>query len=285
MISFDKVVIDGDQMMYACGFAAEGEPLSHALHLVKKKVAEIQAASKAKSYELYIKGKGNFRDDIAPEYKGTRSARKPSHFEEIKRYMIEVLGAELVDGIEADDKVSILLYQDFLESEGDPSISRVVCASPDKDLLNTPGWHYNPNKGGLFWVSELQAIRHFCYQLLMGDSVDNIKGLPYVPNEIKDAYGLKSNKVGAATARALMQFPSSEQESLAFVIFLYLFWGSEALEYAGDAMDYFMEQARLLWMLRGDDEHFTREAFDDEFNLGIRWYETAVESSKFPFLR
>jgi len=264
------IAIDGDQMIYASGFAAEGEPLSHALHLIKKKVEQVQLDCDDTDYQIFIKGKGNFREEV-PEYKGTRSARKPSHFGDITRYMVEVLGAQQVNGMEADDKVSILLYQDYLEHK-DPDECRVIVSSPDKDLNNTPGWHYNPTRRSLTWISELQATRHFCYQMLMGDTVDNVKGLPSLPEEIKKLYGIKAQGVGPATAKKLLANVETAEDSLAFVCYLYHHWGADQGYDEAITHDYLQEQGMLLWMLRDYEEVFSTYLIEDSYAEGYRQF-------------
>ena len=240
------LVIDGDQMIFACGFAAEGEPDSHAFHLINKKIDESLDKCGAKTYNVYIKGKGNFRDHVAVDYKATRTSRKPSNYEAIYQFLIDRHMAEPVDGMEADDKVSILLWEDFISNGGE----RVILSSPDKDLKNTPGWHYNPMKQELFWVSEKQANRHFLYQMLVGDRTDNIPGLPSVPASVKKEFSLKSLKVGAATAKKLMATTEGEEDALELVFRLYCEWGKSEESDFETVVNYFYEQANLLWMVR-----------------------------------
>ena len=62
---FKRVVIDAEQLCYAVGYASEGEPVSHALSTVRKAVDNIQKAVDAEQRTIYIKGVGNFREDIA----------------------------------------------------------------------------------------------------------------------------------------------------------------------------------------------------------------------------
>ena len=55
--------------------------------------------------------------------------------------------------------------------------SCIIC-SIDKDLNNTPGWHYNWKSDNIYFVEKLTATRTFYKQILTGDmSVDNIPGL------------------------------------------------------------------------------------------------------------
>lgn len=215
MTTFSKVIIDGDQMVYSCGFASEGEPISHTLRLLRNKMEQIIADTGASEYELYLEGKGNFREALDWDYKGTRPNRKPASFDECKEYLQNVWNAKLVEGMETDDMVSIRLYESGTDT---------ILSSPDKDLKNTPGWHYNPNKRDIFHVSEEQAERHFWFQMLMGDRVDNIKGLPYCATRTVDR--LKLTKAarkgcGEATAKRIISGTSGAQEAREEVVRCY----------------------------------------------------------------
>lgn len=253
------VLIDGDQMVYACGFASEGEPLANTLHLVKRAITQIIEDTGADEYPLYISGKGNFREDIAlaKGYKATRSGRKPETYEDIRNYLVEHWGAIKCDGYEADDAVSIMLWEDYMASSGDKELSSVIVSSPDKDLNNTPGWHYNPRTRETKWITEEQATRHFYYQLLAGDRVDNITGLPYCPAEIQRVYGLHSASgkgCGEGSAKKIMAtIPKSEHPEKT-VWSCYAIWGGVEGMSVEDIYAYFVEQGQLLWMIREYDD-------------------------------
>lgn len=263
-----RVVVDADQMIYSCGFATEGEPLSHALNLVKKKLSEIQTKCKADSLTVYIGGKGNYRDDVAftKTYKGTRLSRKPAHYEDIREYLIDVWDAVKTDGIETDDVVSILLYEDYKANDGIPEECEVICASPDKDLNNTPGWHYNYQKDRLYWVSDVQADRHFAYQMLTGDKVDNIPGLPYCTPSIIEEFGLsRAAKRGCGEGSAKKIMAQVRGEDPLYVV--YRCYASWALAEGAEKYyhEYVTEQGQLLWMLREKDD----------FGQYIHWFPRA----------
>lgn len=125
------------------------------------------------SYEMYIGGKGNFRFDYFPEYKSTRDPNdKPLHIEQMKKHLEGQYGAVRVDGEEADDRVSWRQMQCMAEG------IKSCIVTIDKDLNNTPGWHYNWVKKHLFYVTPKEADLNFHRQLLTGDwSVDGIPGL------------------------------------------------------------------------------------------------------------
>jgi hypothetical protein len=267
-----KVVIDADQMVYACGFASEGEPLSHTLHLVKKAVSQIITNTKADEHFLYLSGEGNFREEIAftKGYKATRSGRKPLAYDEIRDYMINVMGAITVNDMEADDMVSILLFEDYMKHGGDPDKCEVILSSPDKDLNNTPGWHYHPTRGGLSWVTEAQAHRHFCFQLLCGDRVDNIPGLPYCGEITRKKYSLSNVSArGCAdgTAKKIMSALDKDKDPLPAIYEAYAEWAQREQQDYTYYEDYVNEQGQLLWMLRELDD----------FNEPVTWHPDAAQ--------
>jgi len=201
-----KALIDGDILVYRCGFAAEKndyktshgnfrykkeipegatiheveriiEPVENALNNVKTVLREIGERISEKfsedriELELYLTGNGNFRDELATikVYKGNRDKNhRPHWYTEIQDYMKTTWKAETVDGIEADDVLS------------DLQTDETCIVSTDKDLDQVPGWHYNWVKADLYYVSVSEA-RHMLYkQILTGDSTDNIEGIPGV---------------------------------------------------------------------------------------------------------
>lgn len=70
-------------------------------------------------------------------------------------------------GIEADDAVGIAQ----VSGDGDTCIGHI-----DKDIDMIVGQHYNFNTGEFYSVSSQQAWKHFLFQILLGDRVDNIPG-------------------------------------------------------------------------------------------------------------
>ncbi len=154
------------------------------LNMIKKLLDEYQPECVAVIFDA--KGK-NFRHEIYQEYKATRP---PMHddlsvqIEPLKK-MIEALGLPLIvlEGVEADDVIATLAkkakqknYQ-VLISTGDKDIAQIVDA--DITLINTmTNSHLDP-KGveEKFGVKPSQIVD---YLTLIGDSVDNIPGVPKV---------------------------------------------------------------------------------------------------------
>ena len=162
-------LIDADIICYRVGFASEDVEEKFCLARVTELIHEIVYTDlKCDDYKAYITGKGNFRYDIAvtEPYKGNRKdAKRPVHYEAI-RHHLQRLGAELVEGQEADDAVAI-----------EASTNGGWIVSIDKDLDQVPGWHYNFVKKEEYYVEEFEGLKNFYSQILTGDRIDNIIGL------------------------------------------------------------------------------------------------------------
>lgn len=182
------------------------------------------------SYEMYIGGKGNFREEVFPEYKHNRDPMlKPLHLQQMKKHLEAQYGAIRVDGEEADDRVSWRQMQCI--EEGVES----CIVSIDKDLNNTMGLHYNWLKEHTYWITQEQADLNFARQLLSGDATDGIAGLP---------------RVGVKTAAEIL--PEYREDWLDVVKQEY------RNRYKGlDYMEYLKVQGQLLWMRRKPEEMWT----------------------------
>lgn len=260
-MDFGRVLIDGDQMVYAIGFASEKEPVSHALSTTKRALDKIQRSCSAYEREVWVRGTLNFRDEVAVTtgYKATRSTRKPAHFNDILRYLIEYQGAQEAHGMEADDMVSIRLMDD-------PEVH--IVSSQDKDLMNTPGWHFNPKTEELFDITPEEALRHFWYQMVAGDRVDNIPGIPELPASFFEENGLRytrGGKVGEKTAwNFINEFDVNDLPNV--VPDLYKLY-HEHRELYGRYEVFFREQGDLLWMARRLNADGTPARFTEEWEL------------------
>jgi hypothetical protein len=143
--------------------------LSHCLQVAKNKLKEMQRRF-GDHMEIYVKGDGtNFRDDVATlhKYKGNRTAIKPYYLEDIRQYLMANWNAIPVNGKEADDQIATRAFE--------ASKPCVIC-SPDKDLDQIPGDHWNYRTNVEYEVSQYEADFFFWEQCLSGDSADHIKG-------------------------------------------------------------------------------------------------------------
>jgi hypothetical protein len=184
VINFNTAIVDGDPLIYRCGFAVEKfnkeldilevEPVSHAYYNINSMMKKIMKNATNQQIYLTAPGRSNFRFEIFPQYKANRiDVRKPVYYHELRAYLIKRYGAIVVEGEEADDRCSIEHCK--LNNLGwDKEIYNSVVCSFDKDFNNIPGWHLNYVKDELYYVDELQALRNFYLQILTGDTSDGI---------------------------------------------------------------------------------------------------------------
>ena len=96
-------IIDGDVVVYSCGFASdaaakregiEHEPLAYCLNGVKKMIESIVASAGCDAHIIVLSGSTNHRLEVYPEYKANRDpSHKPYWYNEIKEYLENALGA------------------------------------------------------------------------------------------------------------------------------------------------------------------------------------------------
>jgi DNA polymerase-1 len=127
-------------------------------------------------------GSHTFRHELATTkpYKGNRKSTphwtrywKPIIIE----HMVSAWRFIELKGIEADDAIGIC-------STAYPETDTIVC-SPDKDLRQLRGNHYDYKKTEFSYVSEYDALRNLYTQCIVGDSTDNIPGCPGVGEKSK----------------------------------------------------------------------------------------------------
>ena len=203
-----KALIDSDIFQYEFGSATDSEyrpiPWPFVQARVQGRIDHIVEATGADEYQLYITSddKSNFRYQLATirPYKGNRKQEKPHWYNHIRNFLVDQRGAIEVFGMEADDAISIAQWGDLIKPvkllDGSEYAKKdmiqgygkeydyletIIC-SRDKDLKMVPGWHYEwgisgrPDKGPYF-ITELEGQANFYFQLLSGDTVDNIPGL------------------------------------------------------------------------------------------------------------
>ncbi len=121
---------------------------------------------------VLIDGDGNFRSRIATirPYKGTRSVHaKPIFYNNIRQYLLDAWAAEVIHEQETDDEMAI--RQTAFNNQG----QKCIIVGVDKDMLQVPGWHLNPNKG-FKTISRQEGLERLYVQCISGDTVDNIGG-------------------------------------------------------------------------------------------------------------
>jgi hypothetical protein len=218
-------LIDADFLAYSVGFACEDEEEQVAKNRLTEWLTDIVYMDlQCDEYIAYTTGKGNFRYDVAKTvpYKGNRKdMKKPKHLDALMAHL-KRLGAEEVQGIEADDAVCMKAAEKPWD---------YILVHVDKDLNMIPGWHFNPAKAKKYFVSLDDAAYSFWTQMLTGDRVDNIPGLA---------------GIGPKKAEKILQ-GCTDYESMQTAV-----W--KAYQDKGHDYDYFVEQGRLLWLLTKPDE-------------------------------
>lgn len=146
----------------------ETESVSHALQIVKRTLQNIHNKFGAQP-RVFLRHRDqlNHRFELFPDYKGNRNQEKPIHYDAIHEYMVNNWYAIQIMEHEVDDEIAVLAHQ--------MGKYYVVC-SPDKDLDQIPGWHYNYRNDTDYYVTKEDAEWWFWFQLLAGDSADNIPG-------------------------------------------------------------------------------------------------------------
>lgn len=166
----------------------EVEPLKNALYNVKSLVTKALADLEIPQSDMimYLSGPDNYRNGVATlaPYKGNRDPEhKPVHGPKIKEFMERKYNAVYSENEEADDCVA---YNHYAMYKEDPYSSVIV--SVDKDLDMIPGLHYNFVKEDSYFVTDDEADAFFRMQLLMGDSTDNIPGVPGIGKAKAEKY-------------------------------------------------------------------------------------------------
>jgi len=169
-------LLDGDIIAYTTAArAANGDCIDHddLVGWVRGSVQEWAPRSFFNRYVLYMSDSSNFRMDIYPEYKANRKGQpKPKLLQMVKDILHEEYQAIVVANHEADDAIATAMYVKYEDETP-------VAVTTDKDFAQLEGWHWNPNKDDWpRYIDQNEANYNLAIQALMGDSTDNIKGLP-----------------------------------------------------------------------------------------------------------
>lgn len=255
-----RALVDGDVLLYRCGFAADSQIMARLKDEVAaehpdwdeqsvKDNAKIRLdyedyvhyaygnlnaiidaiLEERKEYKLFLSGPGNFREQVATilPYKGNRDpTHKPKYYKELKDYMFSKHNAIEVCGMEADDALA-------MEQWAARDKSTIICTI-DKDLDMVPGWHYNINSKETYWVDLDSANYFFFWQMLVGDSTDNIPGI---------------KGKGKKRATDLLEHLKGDTQAMQQVVVdLY------RQQYEDNYVAAYNEVAMLLWMKREEDK-------------------------------
>ena len=213
-----KALIDGDIILYRCGFAAQ----SKVYHLtIPSYLGEIPKFKYKKDMLAWKKEKGQENKEFSVVI-DTVIEPVENALNNVKTVLTEVQGylSKRFNDVEMevylssslnfrDDIATIKVYkgnrdpshkphwyneikeylrtvwkateEEHLEADdilADLQNNDTCIVSTDKDLDQISGWHYNWVKDMLYEVSPDQAIHSKYTQILTGDSTDNIEGIP-----------------------------------------------------------------------------------------------------------
>lgn len=222
------VNIDGDLIAYPCAASAENDTVEIAIQRVDQQMRNIIEQTQSDHYNVYLSTSSNFRKQVCAEYKANRTDPPPKFLADCKEFLLAEWNAKVKEWYEADDLLGINQRSD------------TILASFDKDLRMIPGKHYTWERRGrtkngdewikeaeFFEVTELEGIKHFYKQMLIGDKTDNVIGIA----------GL-----GQVKSAKLIDPCVDEQEMFDVVYNLY----NDPLRFASNAM--------CLWIMREEGE-------------------------------
>jgi DNA polymerase-1 len=187
------VLVDGSSYLFRAfhGLPQLTSPSGHptgaiygVLNMLRKLVKDEQPDRVAVVFDA--KGK-TFRNDIYPEYKANRPPMPDELRVQIEplHQIIETQGFPLIsiEGVEADDVIGTMSRQAaeqgyrVLISTGDKDMAQLVNANVS--LINTMNNHFM-DEAGVVEKFQVRADQIIDYLALMGDSSDNIPGVPKV---------------------------------------------------------------------------------------------------------
>lgn len=137
-------------------------------------------------YIAYVKGENTIVDRLKyyPDYKQQRTKEIPEKWGFTKQYAIEKWGVIPINDIEVDDAVRITNL----------NIPNSHIVAIDKDLLLLEGNHFNWRKNEWYTVSKEQEEENFSRSMIIGDTVDNIKGIKGAAEKFCDKHNIKNIK-------------------------------------------------------------------------------------------
>lgn len=167
-------LIDADSLIYSCSYKRTPDESIENYH---QRIDDIVETTEANKYALFLTIGKTFRHKVINSYKSNRPRDwKTPVFYYLKHYILSQSGANYQEGVEADDLVSYWSRQ----------LENAIVCSPDKDVIYSNKKCYNYNKNEIIVNSEEQIDKFFWKQMLMGDSSDNIAGIPGTGDKISD---------------------------------------------------------------------------------------------------
>jgi hypothetical protein len=259
------LAIDGDGLAYYCAGNDETD-IGLSRYNLNERIRTAIAASRCERAVILLTAPGSAKGDryalaSAQPYQGKRThGHRPKNWGYLRQILqggkylkVGVHDVELrqADYLEADDLFAVL--------SNDCGPENFVISTQDKDMRMVPGWHLNWTDWSMYYVApDLWHGTHngkvfgkawFWYQMMHGDDVDNIPGLPgyYDGAIVKSGPNkgqLKLTKVGDKWP-GLEEFRKVGSDNAAFLLAASYY----KQYYQGDGwLSAMMEQAVLLYI-------------------------------------
>lgn len=163
-------LIDADSLIY---YEMDKATYEEAVYGLDKRMQDMLSRCNTSRFAGFLTDGRCFRYKVTGTYKNSRKGKpKPPIFYALKEHLRQNYGMMGISTLEADDLVSYYSYTSDFKT--------IVC-SPDKDVLyQCVGMHYNYRTSEFLHTTPDDALKFLWKQVLMGDSVDNIPGLPGV---------------------------------------------------------------------------------------------------------
>jgi 5'-3' exonuclease len=228
MINF----IDGDVLVYRSMWGTD--TLGEAQDKITTILQQVVESTFSDDYLIALGGDTNWRETFFADYKKSPSRlaskkNKAEYHEDLKLWFRKHSHSVTAEGFEADDLLRMWATQ---AKNAEQSF---IVSSIDKDLDCIPGLHYNISKDLIYTVTEDDGNHHYWKQILMGDSVDNIPGLP---------------KVGPVKAESFLEGCTNNEERKEAVINAY------KDKYEDNWKEYLLCNGRLIHIWRHYGDHF-----------------------------
>ena len=174
------VLIDADSLVYSCCWGVESKEEAFSkfdehIHFIVNEIAE---QYDVKAVKIFHGQEGtNFRKKIDETYKANRRKKKPDFYYDLSKYVKTVYEAISAKGEEVDDLVAST-WRVYHLSGKDACIVTI-----DKDYKQIPNvliFDYSEKRRGFHHITPQEAQHNFFTQMLVGDSGDNVKGVPGV---------------------------------------------------------------------------------------------------------
>jgi 5'-3' exonuclease len=184
-----KVLLDADSLIFASCINAESleDAISNFNSKLESVIDDLSEFCDADDVVVCSGGDNSLRTSINESYKANRKNR-PELLTDVHKEVKLSYDSVSKKGYETDDVVASL-WKKEVDLNGEDS---VIIAANDKDYKQLPCWYFDTyySRRTLDKIEELEALKNFYTQMIVGDSADNInyikgKGKAFAKNLFK----------------------------------------------------------------------------------------------------